>query len=101
MRYSLFLFLLIFSAGCSEYNKVLKSNDPEYKFAKGVEYYNDEECFRALPIFEELIGITRGTDRQEDVYYYYAQTHYCIRDYYLANYYFKTFHNTYPKSERA
>lgn len=101
MRYILFLSILLSIAGCGEYNQVLKSNDPEYKYAKALEYYEAGDCYRALPIFEELIGVVRGTQRAEQVYYYYAHVHYCIGDYYLANYYFKNFAKTYGTSEFA
>lgn len=95
---SIFLFSL-FLVACSEYGKIMKSSDPELKFTKAVEYYEDEDCYRALPLLEELISLVRGTQRAEEVYYYYAQTHYCIGDYYLANYYFKNFVKTYPNSK--
>jgi len=88
-------------AGCSEYNKVLKSTDIEYKYTKAVEYYNNDECHKSLPILEELIGLTRGSSRAEDVYFYYANSHYCVKDYYLANYYFKSFAKTFTNSPRA
>ncbi|MDZ4822125.1 MAG: outer membrane protein assembly factor BamD [Flavobacteriales bacterium] len=99
-------FLLFFIAflsfvSCSEYGRVVKSTDAEFKFTKAVEYYESKEYFKALPIFEELIGITRGTDRAEEVYYYYAKCHYGIKDYYLANYYFKQFTKTYSTSRYA
>lgn len=101
MRYLPFLFCFLFFWSCSEYNKVLKSSDPEYKYKKAVEYYEEGECYKSLPILEELIALVRGTQRAEDVYYYYAQSHYCTGQYYLSNYYFKNFVKTYPRSEHA
>lgn len=99
--YLLFIASVLVLASCSEYNKVLKSTDIEYKYTKAVEYYNNDECHKSLPILEELIGLTRGSSRAEDVYYYYAQSHYCVKDYYLANYYFKSFAKTFSNSPRA
>lgn len=100
MRRALFFpALVVFAFGCSGYNKVLKSNDPEYKFQKAVEYYKDGDCFKSLPIFDELIPILRGTQRSEDVYYYFAYNHYCTREYYLANFYFKNFVKNFPSSK--
>ncbi len=97
---ALFALLVITMMGsCSDYSKVLKSKDQNVKFDKAVEYYNDGDCFKSLPLFEELIGLERGTIKAEQIYYYYAQTHYCIGDYYLANYYFKNFVKTYPNSK--
>jgi outer membrane protein assembly factor BamD len=99
--YLVLLPLVLLLAGCSEYNKVLKSTDIEYKYTKAVEYYKAKECHKALPILEELIGLTRGSSRAEDVYYYYANSHYCVKDYYLANYYFKSFAKTFTNSPKA
>ena len=73
----------------------------EYKYQRAVEYYTKGECFKALPLLEELIGLTRGTQRAEDVYYYFGKSQYCVKDYYLANYYFKTFSKTFSNSARA
>jgi outer membrane protein assembly factor BamD len=100
MRYFLFFLIVVTAAGC-KHNKILKSNDLELKYSKAIEYYEDDDCYKALPLLEELIGLVRGTQRAEDVYYYYAQVHYCIGDYYLANYYFKNFSKTYSNSSRA
>lgn len=101
MRKYFLLLLIPLTFGCGEYNKVLKDPDHDYRFAKAKEYYENDDCYRALPIFEELIALWRGTQKIEEVQYYYAQTHYCIGDYYLANYYFKNFAKTYNQSEFA
>ncbi len=84
---------------CSKYNKILKSQDVELKYTKALEYYNEEDYQRALPLFEELIAVTRGTSRSEKIYYYYAYCHFGLRDFYLASFYFNTFTKTYPNSE--
>ncbi|MFM1930934.1 MAG: hypothetical protein RL226_237, partial [Bacteroidota bacterium] len=96
-----FVLIALFSFSCGEYNKVLKSNDVNYKYEKAVEYFNDDRCMQALPIFEELIGLVRGSQLSEGVYYYYAKCHYCIGDYYLANYYFNNFAKTFVYSPHA
>jgi outer membrane protein assembly factor BamD len=88
-------------SGCSEYNKVLKSTDINYKFTKSKEYYEDESYYKALPILEELIGLTRGTQLAEEVYFMYAKSHFGVKDYYLANYYLKTFTKTFANSPRS
>ena len=93
---SLFLF-----TGCSEYSKILKSKDYNLKFEKAKEYFNDGQCSKALPLLEELLSLFRLTSQGEDVYYYYAQTNYCIGEYYVAGYYFKSFVKTYPGSKRV
>jgi outer membrane protein assembly factor BamD len=96
-----FLMAAVLLASCSEYSKVLKSTDIEYKYSKAVEYHNNEEYFKALPILDELITLTRGTQRAEDVYYYYAKCHFGVKDYYMANYFFKNFAKVWSHSARS
>ena len=88
-------------SGCSEYNKVLKSTDINYKYTKAKEYYDSTYYYKSLPILEELIGLTRGTQLAEDVYFLYARSHFGVKDYYLANYYLKTFTKTFSNSTRS
>lgn len=97
----LFLIVSLIAVGCSEYNRVLKSSDLDYKYEKAIEYYEDGKCYQSLPILEELISLTRGTNRAEDVYYYHAKSHFCTRDYYLANYYLSNFTKNFSYSERS
>lgn len=86
---------------CSDYNKILKSKDYNLKFTKAVEYYEQGDCSKALPLLEELLSLYRLTSKGEDVYYYYAKTNYCLGEYFVANYYFRSFVKTYPGSPRA
>jgi outer membrane protein assembly factor BamD len=95
------LLLTLVLGSCSEYSKILKSTNTEEKYTYAVKAYENKEYYKALPILEELIGVTRGTGRAEDVFYYYAKTHLAVEDYYLANYYFKSFTKTFNLSPRA
>ncbi|MCB9198762.1 MAG: outer membrane protein assembly factor BamD [Flavobacteriales bacterium] len=100
IQHILFVIMVLFLASCSDYNKILKGNDYELKYSKAVELYNEGDCYRALPLFDELMTYYRMTDKGEDVYYYYANTHYCLKDYYMASYYFKRFTKHFPTSPR-
>lgn len=89
------------STGCDPYQKLLKSSDYELKLAKAKEYYNNGECEKAIPLFEELMSIYKGTRDVENMYYYYAYAHYCSQDYTLASHYFKSFVDYYPRSQNT
>ena len=95
------LFFTFLFVGCSDYSKIVKGTDYNLKYEKAVEYYNNGDCFKSLPLFEELMSYFKMTDKGEDVYYYYAKTQYCMKDYYLAGYYFKRFAKNFPNSDRA
>ncbi|MBL7785836.1 MAG: outer membrane protein assembly factor BamD [Chitinophagales bacterium] len=94
-----FVFVGSLLAGCDPYQKLLKSTDYDLKFAKAKEYYNKGECEKAIPLFQELMTIYKGTKDVENLYYYYAYAHYCNQDYLMASHYFKSFVDVYPKSE--
>lgn len=100
VRYLIYLVALLGMVACSDYNKILKGNDYELKYKKALEMYHEGDCYRALPLFDELMTYYRMTEKGEDVYYYYANTHYCLKDYYMASYYFKRFTKHFPTSPR-
>ena len=97
----IYFLTLIFFISCSEYNKVLKGSDYNLKFDKAIEYYKNDQCYKSLPLLEELMSYFRMTSKGEDVYYYYAKNQYCMGDFYLAGYYFKRFVKNFPQSSRV
>jgi outer membrane protein assembly factor BamD len=101
INFLLLFALFIFATGCSEYNKALKSSDVNVKYDTALKLYEKGDFARAIPLLEECIGLTRGTQKAEDVYYYYAKAEYGVKDYYLANYYFRNFAKTFSNSPRA
>ncbi len=96
-----FLLIATLLSGCGEYQRVLKSTDLEYKLTKGVEYYEAGKYAKALPIFDELLTLYRGTQKAQDVYYYYAMTEFNMGNYLVAAYHFKTFYQTFPNHSFA
>ena len=103
MRKSIFISVLsvILFTACGEYQQVLKSKDLEFKLSKALEYYNDGDYNKAYPIFDELISLYRGTEKAQEVYFYYANTLFKQKDYILAGYHFKNFYKTFPQNENA
>jgi outer membrane protein assembly factor BamD len=95
------LFVIVIATSCSDYNKVLKSTDYEFKYKKALEYYEDEEFVRASQLLNELVNIYRGTSRADEVYYYYAKSHFGMRDYLMAGHWFRTLVKDFPKSKYA
>jgi len=93
--------LLLPTMGCDGYQKLLKSNDTELKYEKAMAFYADGRCMQSLPLLKELIGLFRGTDRMETVFYTYAGAQYCIEDWYMARYYYRQFAKTFATSEHT
>ena len=93
--------LLVAGTGCSEYNKIMKSTDLDYKYERALGILDSNKCYGALPILEEVVSLTRGTERSVDAQYNFAKAQRCVGDYYLARYYFKMFAKTFPNDPRA
>lgn len=100
-RYLFLLLVIAVMGSCSEYSKVLKSNDLNYKFEMAKKYYNNKKYNKAFPLLDELLNLYRGTSQAEEVYYYYCMNLYKMEDYMLAAYHFKNFYRTFPQSRYA
>lgn len=97
----LFLVSIFLFFGCNDYRKVLKSSDLEYKYTRAIQYYEEGDYYRALPLIEELHAIYRGTSKSEQLAYYQAFCDFNLGDYYSAGYRFTQFTRTYPASVHA
>ena len=93
------LVILLITASCGDYNKIVKSTDYEFKYKKAVEYYEDGEYVRSATLFRELVNIYRGTSRADKIYYYYAKSMIGQKDYLMAGHYFKSLVKEFPTSE--
>jgi outer membrane protein assembly factor BamD len=95
----LLLILLVFLSISCSFQKVMKSDDAEKKYDYAVKLYNEKDYSRALQLFDQLIGVTRATEKSERIYYYYAYSYYNQKDYTLANYYFKRYVANFPSTK--
>jgi outer membrane protein assembly factor BamD len=96
----IFLSIILLSA-CGGYEKVLKSNDVNYKLVKANEYYDKKQYLQANAIFENVLPVMKNTRNYESLYYRYAFTFYHMKDYLSASYHFKNFTDFFPNSKDA
>jgi len=101
LRIVFFLVLLYPATSCSEFRKIQKSGDWKLKYDKALEYYEEEDYFRSISLFEEVLPVTRGKPEGEKAQFYYAYAHFKDQQYILSAHYFKTFYETYARSEFA
>lgn len=99
-------FLMLVS--CSEYQKVLKSQDTGKKYTLAEELYNQaivedsKPKFRkALRVLEQIVPEYRGKPQGEKLTFLYADTYYQLGDNLTAGYQFERFVASYPKSDKA
>ncbi len=96
-----FLVLLYSISSCSEFRQIQKSTDWKLKYNKAMEYYESGDYFRSISLFEEVLPVTRGKTEGEKAQFYYAYAHFKDKQYILSAHYFKTFYETYSRSEYA
>lgn len=102
MRKYLFLLpLLALLASCTEYNKVLKSRDIDYKFNYAKRAYEEKKYLQASTILNEIYTPLRGTANGEEALFLLAMSYYGNQDYTNANVFFKTYYQRYPKGKFA
>jgi outer membrane protein assembly factor BamD len=89
-------------SGCSsQFTKVMKSTDYEYKLKKADEYYVNKKYRYAEQLYQELFPVFKGSDKFEELYYKYAYCSYYQKNYLDAENLFKGFLGVFPNSSRA
>ena len=86
---------------CSKYQKVLRSDDYNYKYNMAIMYYQKGDYNRAMPLFNELSTVMKGTDKIQEVNFYYAYCNYSIGDNLLAAYLFRNYTINFPNSKHT
>lgn len=104
MRKSFLFFclsLLFFLSTSCKFQKLLKSDDTDKKYAMALQLYSEKDYSRALQLFEQLMGVMRATDKAQKIYYSQAYCYYYSKDYTMASYYFKRFSSNFPNTREA
>ena len=102
-QFTLFLCVTFFSfflVSCNEYQKILNSEDNNLKYKTAEEYYNNGEYRRANRLLEQLVPIYRGKPQAERLVYFFADSYFQTKNYYLASYQFESFIKSFPKSQK-
>ncbi len=98
-----FIYILLIAVvfgSCSPYQKALKTEDVEKKFAVATKMYERKKYSKAIRLFEQMAPSYRGKPQAEKMFYMFAQSYYKTEQYYLSGYQFESFTSGYPKSEK-
>ncbi|MDE7401973.1 MAG: outer membrane protein assembly factor BamD [Muribaculaceae bacterium] len=98
--YILPLIILLFGS-CTEYSKVLKSRDADYKFEYAKKAYEQKKYLQASTLLNDVYTPLRGGPKGEEALYLLAMSHFMNQDYENANLFFKTYYQRYPKGKYA
>ena len=102
-KYSIFPICLamLFSSCATEFNKVYKTDDYQYKYEYAKECYANGKYTRAISLLTDLITIEKGTDNAQESLYMLAMAEYNSMDYEGASQAFKRYYQSYPKGYLA
>lgn len=93
--------LLGLLSACSDFNKILKSTNADEKYRAALKYYEKQDYYRASTLLEELIPVLKGRPEAEKAQFYFAYTQFYQKSFPLSAFHFKSFVDTYPRSEFA
>ena len=94
----IFAVAILVLSSCSQYQKLLKSDDVMLKKQKAIEFYEKGDYTRSIGLLTNIIPVFRGTIHAENLNYYWAKAHFQLGDYVLAGSYFESFVLGFPRS---
>ena len=95
------LILSLISISCNDYQKLLNSTENEVdKYTAAEEYYDNGEFRRANALFEQIMPSYSGKPQGERLIFFFANTYFETKSYYLAAIQFENFIKSYPNSQR-
>jgi outer membrane protein assembly factor BamD len=89
--------VLMFGSCASQYNRVYKSSDYDYKYEYAKECFARGQFTRCISLLQEMVTIQKGTDNAQECLYMLAMAEYCDGDYESASATFKKYFTSYPK----
>lgn len=105
MRNYIHILIVLVSAvaftSCGEYQRILKSNDPDERLEYAKRAFEQKKYTQAATVLTDIVTMFKGTQKAEDSLYLLALSHYENKDYENAGAYFQTYYNRYPKGKYA
>ncbi len=105
MRNYIHILIVLISAvaftSCGEYQRILKSNDPDERLEYAKRAFEQKKYTQAATVLTDIVTMFKGTQKAEDSLYLLALSHYENKDYENAGAYFQTYYNRYPKGKYA
>lgn len=95
------LLLVLVLTSCGDYQRLLKSRDPEEKYQAALLYFNDHQYVKAQTLLDDVSAYYKGTERSEDVLAYLARCYMGQKSYASAAEYYQAYVRNYPKGKYA
>lgn len=90
--------LMLMPACKSQYEALLSSNDADAKYKAAFDLFNAKKYTKSAQMFESMMFLVNGTEREDTVRYYWGLSNYRAKDYYTAETNFAGFIEKFPVS---
>lgn len=92
---------LLALSSCGEYQKALKSSDPNYKFDYAKRAFEQKKYVQSYTLLKDVVTVFKGQEKAEESLYLLGMSHYMNKEYPDAATYFKSYYQRYPKGKYA
>ena len=99
--YFILLLATVLFTSCGEYQRLLKSRDPEEKYQAALRYFNDQEYIKSQTLLDDVAAYYKGTERSQDILAYLARSYMGQKSYESATDYYQAYIRNYPKGKYA
>ena len=97
----IFLFLIILTSSCSDYQKLLNNGTTLEKNNAANEFYESGDYRKAKNLYVQLVNSFKGKPQHQRLVFFLANCYFQTKDYYLASYQYENFVKSYPNSNRV
>ena len=95
------VFVTVVFSACGDYQRLLKSRDPEEKYQAALRYFNDKQYVKSQTLLDDVSSYYKGTERSEDILAYLARSYMGQKSYESATDYYQAYIRNYPKGKYA
>lgn len=88
-------------ASCGEYNKILKSSDPELRLEYAKKYFEEEKYGRTITLLESILTSYVGSAKEQEIMFLLGQAYFYDEDFTMATHYYTQYYNKFPRGEYA
>lgn len=88
-------------ASCGEYNKILKSPDPEKRLEYAKKYFDEEKYGRTITLLESILTSYVGSSKEQEIMFLLGQAYFYDGDFTMSTHYYTQYYNKFPRGEYA
>ena len=86
---------------CGKYDRIVKTQDYEYKYEAAKQYYAEGQYNRAALLLQDVLSVLKGTEQGEESLYLTALCNMKAKNYESAVTVFRKYYQTYPRGKYA